>query len=65
MCVSNHIRGAGSESDGETYRLRINEPEANESTPYIRSGEVSHVRRYDSAKDVSYNDSEKTGCIAC
>jgi hypothetical protein len=64
MCVSSHVEGASGESDGETYRLRIHETEADESAPCVRLEKVSHTHRCDGAKDVGLSGIEKTGCVA-
>jgi hypothetical protein len=63
MCVTSHVGGDGRESDSKSDGLRIDEPEADEPAPCVRSGEVSHTRRCDGAKDIGHGRSKKTGCI--
>jgi hypothetical protein len=64
MCVTSHVGRDGGKSDSEADGLRIDEPEADEPTPCVRSGKVGHTRCRNCAEDIGHGGSKKPSCVA-
>jgi len=62
MSVASHVGGNGSQRNGETNRLGVDEPKADKSSPSILSGEISHACGRDGADHVGNGCSEETSC---
>lgn len=62
MGIASHIGRDGGQRHGESDRLRIDKPEADQPSPGVGARQKGHAGCGDSADNVGYSCSEEAGC---